>query len=125
MFVHKLDVHGPDALVLSDGQSTQCAVKRSTGSCDETLIDKELTVVNPDSRHLWCEKTRRVCDTMSVDILPRTYRFISHIDKVIESTDLMHKNKGTFKCVVDIFKLWMSNNLPMDLFSPQLQVIVP
>ena len=49
---HKLEVEWPHSLVLCEGQCPQGAVEGTSCSCDLTLVYQELTVVQPDTRHL-------------------------------------------------------------------------
>lgn len=49
---HKLQVNGPDTVVLCDGQCSQCSVKCATCSSYLPLVHQKLYVVYPDAWHL-------------------------------------------------------------------------
>lgn len=49
---HKLQVNGPDTVVLRDGQCSQCSVKCATCSSYLPLVHQKLYVVYPDAWHL-------------------------------------------------------------------------
>lgn len=56
----KAEVQGPDARVLSDGQGSECSVKRASAPGDLTLSHQELAVVQPDPRHLGQSREEQV-----------------------------------------------------------------
>ncbi len=45
-------IEWPDSVVLSQGEGSQSTVKGSSGPGDLALLHQELTIINPDSRHL-------------------------------------------------------------------------
>ena len=52
MLIDELEIERPDAIVLRDGQSPECAVEGSARARDEALVHEELAVVKPNARHL-------------------------------------------------------------------------
>ncbi len=49
---NKLEVEGPDTVVLGEGQRPEGAVECSPGASDLTLLHEKLAVVYPYTRHL-------------------------------------------------------------------------
>lgn len=49
----ELEIEGPDAVVLSDGQRPQGPVEGTARPRDPALIHQELAVIQPDAGHLW------------------------------------------------------------------------
>ena len=120
MLPDKLQIQGPDAVMLGDGQSPQRTVQGPTCPCQLGLVHQKLTVVQPDARHL----TKHAMNTTATEVNDLSH-YSTWQQNAWEVTYLMHEDERSLKCIVDIFIARVSDTETMDLTSPQLQVCVP
>ena len=105
----ELDVEWPDAAVLSERQGLQGSVEGAPGLRHLPLVDEELAVVQPDTRHL---RTRE-------------RPVVSWLEHGLPLPHLVHEDEGSLKSVVNLIVSGISHTLAPNLLPAQLQVVVP